>query len=190
MPKGCRGLVRRDPRRTFFLLTAWDRLVLGRGSWHFSLVSPLRRQLIVLLLCLGAASALPLHGDAPALIVDEHTVRVPGAFGIMRRVDSTTLILPNASELVCAQKQRDRRSAENETRRRAREAQSAMETARKRAETETAAQAGAGAAEAAMAPASPEPVAEAAATGGSEQNPAASAAETPADSPAPAPDAQ
>lgn len=101
----------------------------------------------------------------PAVIAVRHDVEVRGPFGLMRRVDSTTLILPDAKALLRAQRMKERRSAESEAARKGREAQSEMVADRKKADVEAAAKAGSAApadaasAESAMAPSAPEPAA-------------------------------
>lgn len=53
-------------------------------------------------------------GTAP-IVASENTVRVPGAFGKMRRVHSTTLLLPAPARRTTVQQKRKRRSTDSQT---------------------------------------------------------------------------
>lgn len=161
---------------------------LPRNAARFPPVNPNRslvRLLAAAALLLGITGVTPLSADPPPSVATENSVLVPGAFGRMRRVDSTTLTLPDAFRQLRAQQQRERRSAERQARSQAREMQEGEADAGRRMEMDAALQttappaATAGEEEASMTPSVSEP--EAPQSGESDAEPqedAAAAAES------------
>ena len=102
------------------------------------------------------AAAFVASTASAQLVAVESDVVVPGILGLPRRVDSQTLILSGASQVVRRQENRERQAAEREARRRSSETLQQMQEERKQAEKEAVKEAGtpipmnAGAVEASM----------------------------------------
>lgn len=140
-------------------------------------MSPPVKILAPLLLALAAAAPA-----AEPVVVKESDVVFPSFFGMGRKVDSETLILPGASAVIRQQSARDRYTAMREARGVAEREQQRQAEARRKAEAEAMsdvapAPADAASAEAAMAGASSEPAPEEPVAGASATHDSADATE-------------